>query len=313
MAAIETINLTKRYGDRAALENLSLAVDEGECFGLIGPNGAGKTTLIKILATLLKPTAGEARVAGRSVGPAEARELRARLGYMPDGFGAFEPMAVEEYLAFFAAAHGLHGRERAEAIARSLALTDLEGLADADVNRLSRGVQQRLSVARVLLHDPQVLLLDEPASGLDPRARGEIRELLRELVRMGKTVLIASHILPELAELCHRVGILEQGRLVFQGTLAEARAAAMGERAIVVAVARDPERARALAERVEGVTGIEEEGEALRIRLAEGRADAATTEVAEAIVRAGLGLRRLEPAGESLESAFLRLTKGLLQ
>ena len=212
---IQTLNLTKHYDRLIALNELNLEVKAGDCFGFIGPNGAGKTTTIKILATLLRPTYGEARIDGLSVGPVNARQVRSIIGYVPDYLGSYEDMVVREYLEFFAAAYSIHGPKRTQVIDDVLNLTDLGYKANAEVNSLSRGMQQRLSVARVLLHDPKVLLLDEPASGLDPRARIEIRELLKELHRMGKTILISSHILLELADLCDKVAIIEQGKLLF--------------------------------------------------------------------------------------------------
>src|SRR5882724_7160412 len=220
MAMIETINLTKRYGELVALNNLNLTINEGDCFGFIGPNGAGKTTTIKILATLLKPSSGQANISGLTVG-FQNRQIRPLIGYVPDFMGAYEDMVVTEYLEFFAAAYNIHGQQRRKVVGDVLELTDLTYKATAEVNSLSRGMQQRLSIARVLLHDPKVLLMDEPASGLDPRARIEIRELLKELKRMGKTIIISSHILHELAQLCTRIGIIETGRMVAQGSVAE--------------------------------------------------------------------------------------------
>ena len=198
MPMIETVNLTRKYGDLTALDNLNLTIEEGTCFGFIGPNGAGKTTTIKILATLLKPTWGEARVDGHVVGY-QNHLIRPIIGYVPDFLGAYDDMLVSEYLEFFAACYGIHGEKRMRVVGEVLELTDLVSKRKSDVNGLSRGMQQRLSVARVLLHDPKVLLMDEPSSGLDPRARIEMRELLKELRRMGKTILISSHILFELA------------------------------------------------------------------------------------------------------------------
>src|SRR5438105_1177712 len=218
---IQTINLTKRYGKLVALSGLHLNIEEGECFGYIGPNGAGKTTTIRILATLLQPTWGEAKICGFTVGY-ESRKIRPLIGYVPDFFGAYEDMVVQEYLEFFASAYNITGQQRTRVVGDVLELTDLSYKRDALVDSLSRGMKQRLSVARVLLHDPKVLLLDEPASGLDPRARIEIRELLKELKRMGKTILISSHILHELSELCNTVGIIERGKLLFAGTVREA-------------------------------------------------------------------------------------------
>src|SRR5438876_10421353 len=202
---VQTINLTKRYGKLVALNNLHLNIEEGECFGYIGPNGAGKTTTIRILGTLLQPTWGEARVCGHVVGY-ESRKIRPLIGYVPDYFGAYEDMVVQEYLEFFAAAYNINGAHRTKIVNDVLELTDLAFKRDAMVDGLSRGMKQRLSIARVLVHDPKVLLLDEPAGNLDPRARIEMRELLKELVRMGKTILISSHILPELADPCNKVG-----------------------------------------------------------------------------------------------------------
>src|SRR2546427_1880993 len=217
---IKTVNLTKRYGTLVALSNLNLEISEGACFGFIGPTGAGKTTTIKILATLLQPTWGEARVCDFVVGY-ESRLIRPLIGYVPDFFGAYEDMVVQEYLEFFAAAYNINGDQRRRVVGDVLELTDLAYKRDALVDSLSRGMKQRLSVARVLLHDPKVLFLDEPASGLDPRARIEMRELLKELRRMGKTIVISSHILHELAELCTTVGIIERGELLFKGSIDE--------------------------------------------------------------------------------------------
>jgi ABC-2 type transport system ATP-binding protein len=196
---IKTVNLTKRYGTLVALSNLNLEIHEGDCFGFIGPNGSGKTTTIKILATLLQPTWGEARICDFVVGY-QSRQIRPLIGYVPDYFGAYEDMVVQEYLEFFAASYNINGAARTKIVNDVLELTDLAYKRDALVDGLSRGMKQRLSIARVLVHDPKVLLLDEPAGNLDPRARIEMRELLKELQRMGKTILISSHILPELQE-----------------------------------------------------------------------------------------------------------------
>ncbi|MBN8645594.1 MAG: ABC transporter ATP-binding protein, partial [Planctomycetes bacterium] len=239
---IETINLCKEYGELVALNNLNLTIQEGDCFGFIGPNGAGKTTTIKILATLLKPTRGQAMINGLTVGY-QNRQIRPIIGYVPDFMGAYEDMVVTEYLEFFAATYGIHGSKRAQVVKDVLELTDLSYKASAEVNSLSRGMQQRLSVARVLLHDPKVLLMDEPASGLDPRARIEMRELLKELKRMGKTIIISSHILPELAEICNVVGIIEKGNLIFSGSVREIMKRARLEHTLLVVVGERTEDA----------------------------------------------------------------------
>lgn len=210
-------NLSKKYGKLTALDNLTLKVESGSIFGLVGPNGAGKTTTMKILAALLTPTAGRAWIGGEEVGSNPAR-IRQLVGYMPDFFGVYDDLKVEEYLDFYGASYGIPVRERRRIIGDLLELVDLSHKRDAYVDSLSRGMKQRLCLARSLVHDPALLILDEPASGLDPRARVEMRELLKELKSMGKTIIISSHILPELAELCTHIGIMEAGKLVISGT-----------------------------------------------------------------------------------------------
>ncbi len=310
MPIIQTINLTKRYGNLLALSNLNLEIEEGDCYGFIGPNGAGKTTTIRILATLLQPTWGEARVCNYVVGY-ESRKIRPLIGYVPDFFGAYEDMAVEEYLEFFAAAYGINGKQRKTVVGDVLELTDLVYKRDALVNGLSRGMQQRLSLARVLLHDPKVLLLDEPASGLDPRARIEIRELLKELKRMGKTILISSHILHELAELCNKIGIIEQGELIFSGTVAEAlRRSRVGTVLHISLTDRLPEAAE-LLRATHGVKEVLLEDSVLKVGLSAEAKDYSF--VARALLEGRFGLRELREEELNLETAFMRLTKGLVQ
>jgi len=329
MAMIETINLTKRYGEFVALNNLNLAIEEGDCFGFIGPNGAGKTTTIKILATLLKPSSGQAMIDGLTVGY-QNRQIRPVIGYVPDFMGAYEDMVVTEYLEFFAAAYNIHGDQRKRVVSDVLELTDLGYKATAEVNSLSRGMQQRLSVARVLLHDPKVLLMDEPASGLDPRARIEIRELLKELKRMGKTILISSHILHELAELCNTVGIIERGDLVFQGTVDDVvRKARMG-RVFHVAVSDRSEEAASLLKQTPGVAKVSMASESrpvgsvghakgngaeqsvMHVTLAEDAAVAAS-DIPNRLINAGFRLTQFSEESVNLETAFMRLTRGLVQ
>jgi len=310
MPIIETKNLTKRYGQLLALSNLNLAIAEGDCYGFIGPNGAGKTTTIRILATLLQPTWGEARICDYVIGY-ESRKVRPLIGYVPDSFGAYEDMVVREYLEFFAAAYDINGAARDQVVGDVLELTDLVHKADALVNGLSRGMQQRLSLARVLLHDPKVLLLDEPASGLDPRARIEIRELLKELKRMGKTILISSHILHELAELCNTIGIIEQGELIFSGTVAEAvRRSRTGTVLIVAVTDRTPEAAT-LLKKTPGVQAVEHADGAMRVTLASEVED--VTFVVRALLEGRFGIREVRAEPVNLETAFMRLTKGLVQ
>src|SRR6266511_4791704 len=218
---IETRDLTKMYGDLYALNRLTMKLDKGDVYGFIGPNGAGKTTTMRILATLLTPTWGEATVCGYSIYNG-AKDIRRVMGYMPDVFGVYDDMKVIEYLEFFAAAYRIKGPERKKKCEQVLELVDLGYKRDALVTSLSRGMTQRLGLARVLLHEPQVLLLDEPSSGLAPRARIEIRALLKELRLMGKTILVSSHILPELADICNKIGIIERGKLLFNGDVESA-------------------------------------------------------------------------------------------
>ncbi len=311
MAMIETHRLTKRYGDLIALNNLDLKIEEGECFGFIGPNGAGKTTTIKILATLLKPTWGEARIDGLSVGPVNARQVRSLIGYVPDYFGSYEDMVVKEYLAFFAAAYGIHGAKRNSVMDDVLNLTDLAYKADSEVNGLSRGMKQRLSLARVLLHDPKVLLLDEPASGLDPRARIEIRELLKELHRMGKTILISSHILPEMEDFCTCVGIIERGELQFTGSVKEILDRTRGGTILKIGVAQQAAAAVDAIKDLPGVIETQIVDGLIRATIDPTRIDAGR--IAATLVRDGFQLTRLQEEHVSLETAFMRLTKGLVQ
>jgi ABC-2 type transport system ATP-binding protein len=311
---IETVNLTKKYGELIALDNLNLTIDEGACFGFIGPNGAGKTTTIKILATLLKPTWGEARVDGHVVGY-QNHLIRPVIGYVPDFLGAYEDMLVSEYLEFFAACYGIHGERRRRVIGEVLELTDLAVKRAADVNGLSRGMQQRLSVARVLLHDPKVLLMDEPSSGLDPRARIEMRELLKELRRMGKTILISSHILSELAELCTAVGIIEQGKLVYAGKIAEMLAKAGAGGTVHVVVDERSEDAVALLRQVKGVAKVsmEREERVIRINVSlDPRADLVVSDIPSRLITQGFRVSRFSHEPITLETAFMRLTKGVV-
>jgi ABC-2 type transport system ATP-binding protein len=330
---IETINLTKRYGELVALNNLNLTINEGDCFGFIGPNGAGKTTTIKILATLLKPSSGQANIAGLTIGY-QNRQIRPLIGYVPDFMGAYEDMVVNEYLEFFAATYAIHGPQRKKVINDVLELTDLSYKATAEVNSLSRGMQQRLSVARVLLHDPKVLLMDEPASGLDPRARIEMRELLKELRRMGKTILISSHILPELAELCNVVGIIERGQLLFSGTVEEiVRRARMGH-VLHIGVTDRAEQALQVLHKIPGVkkAALMQDGEAPGQSMnsnAKGGKSAAPekiiqlnyddegvhsyTDIPNILINQGFRLTKFTEEPVNLETAFMRLTKGMVQ
>jgi ABC-2 type transport system ATP-binding protein len=307
---IKTVNLTKRYGTLVALSNLNLEIEEGDCFGYIGPNGAGKSTTIKILATLLQPTWGEVRVCDQVVGY-QSRLIRPLIGYVPDYFGAYEDMVVGEYLEFFAAAYNINGVARTKVVNDVLELTDLAYKRDSLVDGLSRGMKQRLSIARVLLHDPKVLLLDEPAGNLDPRARIEMRELLKELRRMGKTILISSHILPELAELCNKVGIIEQGELLYSGPVTDIIRRARAGTIVHVGVSDNQELAAALLSQNPQIDNVAANNGCLHVSLREGVDDYSF--VAHLLVSNGFRLTLLREEEVNLETAFMRLTKGMVQ
>ena len=306
---IETIELTKKYGDFFALESLNLKLEKGDLLGFIGPNGAGKTTTIRILSTLLAPTCGEAYVCGYSI-YTHPREIRRAIGYMPDIFGVYDDMRVIEYLEFFAAAYRINGAQRKRVAERSLELVDLTVKRDELVTSLSRGMTQRLGLARVLLHEPQVLLLAEPASGLDPRARIEMRGLLRRLQGLGKTILVSSHILPELADICNRVGIIEYGRLLACGNVQDLLLQVRGRLVIRLRVAGPIEPAVGVLEKCPEAAAVTvREGEIL-VAIADGVTD--YSPLAGRLIAAGHHLLGMREQEVNLETAFLELTKGSL-
>jgi ABC-2 type transport system ATP-binding protein len=295
------------YGEQMAVCNLSLTIPRGEVFGFIGPNGAGKTTTIKVLATLLKPTAGSVRVLGTDV-MHSPQEVRRNIGYVPDSFGVYEDLTVVEYLLFFAAAYRIAWEKRAGTVRDVLALTDLGGKADAQVDALSRGMKQRLGIARILLHDPQLLLLDEPASGLDPRARIELRELLKELQRMGKTILVSSHILHELSQFCTQIGIIEAGQLVAEGSLVEIYRKLDLKRTVHVQISNlVPALAEAIR-RLPGITSVEPMPDRVAIQVRED--ELAMEDLLEALHHLGARIRMFQPEAMDMETAFMKLTEG---
>lgn len=309
-AVIKTVNLTKRYGSLLALANLNLEIQEGDCFGFIGPNGAGKTTTIKILATLLQPTWGEARICDYVVGY-QSRQIRPLIGYVPDYFGAYEDMLVQEYLEFFAAAYNINGSNREKVVRDVLELTDLAYKFDSPVDGLSRGMKQRLSIARTLLHDPKVLLLDEPAGNLDPRARIELRELLKTLRNMGKTIIISSHILPELQDMCNTVGVIERGELIYSGPWTDLVKKVRTGTVVHVSVASGAEQAMALLDQHDDVHQVTPTPAYMEVSLKPGLTD--YTFIPQVLATAGYRLTLLKEEEVNLETAFMRLTKGIVQ
>ena len=314
-AIIELRDLTKRYGDVVAVDSLNLSIDEGAVFGFIGPNGAGKTTTMRILTTLLRPTAGEARIAGHSVSD-EPQAVRRAIGYMPDFFGVYEDMKVWEYLDFFAACYDIPAAARPAMIDDLLALVDLGGKRDAFVESLSRGMKQRLCLARTLTHDPQVLILDEPASGLDPRARIEMRELLRELQKMGKTIFFSSHILAEVADICTSIGIIENGRLVADGNVTDMMRRLRAHRQITVRfVPGAAVDLAALVMELGGEGGVSaamagDDPAANTLRLDFDGDDAALSSLLAWLVGRGLPVLSFSEERGDLEDVFMHLTRG---
>lgn len=305
---IRTENLTKRYGEMYAIRDINLELGAGDLYGFIGPNGAGKTTTMRIISTLLEPTHGEAYVCGHSI-YGDPREIRRLVGYMPDFFGVYDDMKVIEYLEFFAAAYRIRGAARKKRCDELLEVVDLEFKRHAMANTLSRGQTQRLGLARVLLHDPQVLLLDEPLSGLDPRARIEMRNLLRQLGRTGKTIIVSSHILPELADVCNKVGIIDRGELKYSGHVDEIIALVRERTVLHIGVQDDLAGAARL---------LEQRPETADLRMGDGHLIVTLqsritdySEIASALVLAGFRLTLLREEEINLESAFMALTKGV--
>lgn len=311
---IETRGLVKRYGKLTAVNDLWVQVPRGAIYGFVGPNGAGKTTTMRILATLIPPTAGDAFIDGYSV-TKHPREVRRRIGYMPDFFGVYDDMKVWEYLDFFAACYEIPARDRPALIDDLLALVDLTHRRDDMVEKLSRGMKQRLSLARTLAHDPQVLILDEPASGLDPRARIEVRELLVEMARMGKTIFFSSHILADVAEICTHLGIIEAGSLVAQGTVEEIRRQLLPVREITVTLLDRVEEAKEVLAQIAGVGQVREltaEAGRKRLRVDFSGDDLALSELLQALARRGLPVVSFSEEMRDLESVFMRATRGIV-
>jgi ABC-2 type transport system ATP-binding protein len=302
---ISAEDLTKVYGQRTALDHVSFEVPEGEIFGFVGPNGAGKTTTLRILAALLEPTSGHASIDGTDVAQNPAR-VHTRIGYMPDFFGVYDQLTVAEYLDFYAACYRQPKERRTKIVGELLELIGLMDRRDQLVDTLSRGLKQRLCLARALVHDPVVLLLDEPASGLDPRARVEMREILKELRGMGKTIIISSHILPELTELCTMIGIIDHGRMRATGSVQDVIRGLSADRRLRITVvgAREP-----------AIAILEPLGSVRRVDIANGTIeatyegdDSTAADILQALTAGGIKVSAFSQVDGGLEEAFMRAT-----
>ncbi len=303
---IEIENVTKQYGHLKAVDSLNLQIRKGEIFGFIGPNGAGKTTTIRMLATLLRPTTGKIRIAGLDP-EVEPHEVRKIIGYMPDQFGVYPDLVVWEYLDFFGAAYQIPRDRRLRLIDDVLELTDLTTKKQELVESLSRGMKQRLCLAKTLLHDPALLLLDEPASGLDPRARIEIRELLKELKKMNKTILISSHILAELADFCTSIGIIERGQLVISGSITDIEARINLARQYRLTAIEPLEAIEAFLKRM-GIDPVSRNSDSIEFACT--KSDEEIASILQALVRENFRITSFQPVAANLEDLFMKITRG---
>jgi len=304
---IKVRGFVKRYGDFPAVSGIDMDIEEGDIYGFIGPNGAGKTTTMRFLSTLLEPTRGEAWVNGYSVTRSPAHVKRS-IGFMPDRFGVYDGMRVWEFLDFFAVAYGIPKKKRPGIIEDVLVLLDLQGKRDDLVNGLSRGMQQRLCLAKTLVHDPPVLILDEPASGLDPRARVEIKELLRELQRMGKTILISSHILSELADCCNKVGIIEKGKVLASGPVDEIIKSIRRNIIVEVVVSEKAEECEYLLRTSDLIDNIERGGDDFRFEF--GGTMKEIVDLHSWLIASGIPVLWFREVRADLEDVFMTITKG---
>ena len=306
---IELINFTKMYGDFLAVDRLNLKIEAGEMFGFIGPNGAGKSTTIRFLTTLLKATGGEGIVNGYSV-KHDPLGVRRSIGYMPDAFGVYDGMKVWEFLDFFAVAYQIPKVRRRGVISDVLELLDLTHKRDDYVNGLSRGMKQRLCLAKTLVHDPPVLILDEPASGLDPRARLEVKALLKELRRMGKTILISSHILTELADCCTSIGIIERGKLLMHGPIAEVYRQIRSNQILQVAFLENMDAGLSVIRSNPHTRDVQIEDHTATVEFSGNDEEVAT--LLEQLMAQNVRLRSFAQKEPTLEDVFMMVTKGLV-
>lgn len=307
---IELRRLHRFFGKTKAVDDISFCVPRGHVFGYIGPNGAGKTTSMRILATLDLPSYGDAFVDGFSV-VNDPELVRRRLGFMPDSFGTYRDVNCREYLDFFARAYGLVGRERTDRLSWVLGFTGTDGIAEKPIRGLSKGMKQRLCLGRALIHDPAVMILDEPAAGLDPRARIQLRKMIRELADRGKTVLISSHILTELAEMCDAVGIIEQGKLLATGSIEQIQRQRETHRELKIRILDNTESAGERLRSIESISSVIVDGELLRFEFAGDVYDQAR--LVSQLVSEGYAVAEVESHKKSLEDVFLQVTEGLVQ
>ena len=308
---IRVEHIDHHFGSMRVLHDVSFEVPKGEVFGFIGPNGAGKTTTLRMMATLLEPADGRILIGGHDVVD-EPHEVRKILGFMPDDFGVYEHVTVREYLDFFAAAYAIAPNARRRTVDAVMELTDLVQLEHRLVQAMSKGMKQRLAIARTLLHDPQVLILDEPANGLDPRARIEMRDLIEQLQQLGKTIVLSSHILTELSDMVSSVAILERGRVLASGPVGDLGQKLRPERAVRLRLLRYPEGCERLFTGLENIFGAER-GPDGDLRVAYRGGDDTVASIVAAAVSAGLGVVRVEPERDDLEHIFLEVTRGELQ
>lgn len=304
---IEIENLTKAYGSFTALKSMSMSIAKGTVFGFVGPNGAGKSTTMSILATLLAPTSGTAKVGGYEV-TRHPQEVRKLIGYMPDFFGVYDHFKTTEYLHFYGASYGIPRAEREKMIPQLLELVNLTDKADFYVDSLSRGMKQRLCLARCLVHDPELLILDEPASGLDPRARIEMREILKELKSMGKTIMISSHILPELAEMVDEIGVIEHGELIAKGKVQDIQNRMRTNRTLHIRLMEGEKEAAEFLRDQPHVSMVLEDEQGVHAHF--GGQDEEQAELLGTLIAKGFRIVSFSEAQTNLEDVFLEITKG---
>jgi ABC-2 type transport system ATP-binding protein len=305
---IEIQNLTKKYGQFTALDNLNMSIQRGSVFGFVGPNGAGKSTTMSILATLLNPTSGSAKVGGYEV-VEKPKEVRKLIGYMPDFFGVYDNFKTTEYLDFYGASYGIPRQDRLKLIPQLMELVNLTDKMDFYVDSLSRGMKQRLCLARCLVHDPELLILDEPASGLDPRARIEMREILKELKAMGKTIIISSHILPELAEMVDEIGVIENGTLIAQGKVKDIQNRMQVNRVLHIRVLEKQQEAIALLKDEAFVSMVLDDEKGIHVHFSGG--DEEQSALLYRLVHKGYPIVSFNEVESNLEDVFLEITKGV--